>query len=64
MDLTDLYDTMVFFRGDSSGQPANDHLAKRIGYAGKEWSQKFWRKEDQTAYMFRYIHTLRLANGH
>ncbi|KAF8880624.1 glycosyltransferase family 90 protein [Infundibulicybe gibba] len=53
IDLSDLYDSLLFFRGDLNGENAHDDLAKRIAYAGREWSQKFWRKEDLTAYMFR-----------
>jgi hypothetical protein len=53
MDLTDLYDIMAFFRGDGASNPGHDDLASNIAAAGKQWSNTFWRKEDQTAYMFR-----------
>jgi hypothetical protein len=53
MDLTDLYDIMTFFRGDGGSNPGHDDLASKIAAAGKQWSNTFWRKEDQTAYMFR-----------
>lgn len=52
-DFSDLYDSLIFFRGDPNGDGAHDDLARKIGYAGREWSLKFWRKEDLTAYMFR-----------
>ena len=55
MDLTDLYDVMTFFRGDGTDNMGNDHLAEKIATAGKQWSKTFWRREDETAYMFRYI---------
>ncbi|KAK8865940.1 hypothetical protein IAR55_001089 [Kwoniella newhampshirensis] len=45
-DLTDLYDALSFFRG-------HDAMAKEIAMAGKEWSRKYWRKEDMIAYQFR-----------
>jgi len=57
-DLTDLYDIMTFFRGDVSGNPGHDDMAKDIASAGKVWSQTFWRKEDMTAYMFRRVCSL------
>ncbi|KAG5353292.1 hypothetical protein C0989_008510 [Termitomyces sp. Mn162] len=52
-DLSDLPDSLTFFRGDPNGDGAHDALAKKIAMAGREWSLKFWRKEDLTAYMFR-----------
>lgn len=55
MDLTDLYDIMVFFRGESSISTRHDEPAKKIGLAGKDWSNAYWRREDQTAYMFRLL---------
>ncbi|CAG7853995.1 Beta-1,2-xylosyltransferase 1 Short=Cxt1p [Serendipita indica DSM 11827] len=54
-DLTDLYDLMTFFRGDGSDNTGNDRLAEKIATAGKKWSKTFWRKEDETAYMFRLL---------
>ncbi|KZT24399.1 glycosyltransferase family 90 protein [Neolentinus lepideus HHB14362 ss-1] len=53
VDLSDLYDTFVFFRGDLDGEGGHDELARRIAEAGRDWSKQFWRKEDLTAYMFR-----------
>ncbi|KAF9004548.1 glycosyl transferase family 90-domain-containing protein [Cyathus striatus] len=53
VDLTDLYDSLLFFRGDQAGKNSHDAMAKKIAYAGREWSKLFWRKEDLTAYMFR-----------
>ena len=52
-DLSDLWDALVFFRGDPGGNGAHESLAKMIGKAGREWSKSFWRKEDMVAYMFR-----------
>jgi hypothetical protein len=54
VDLSDLYDSLMFFRGDLHGNNAHDELARKIAVAGREWSLRFWRKEDLTAYMFRY----------
>ncbi|KAG6825268.1 hypothetical protein H0H92_004252 [Tricholoma furcatifolium] len=52
-DLSDLADSLTFFRGDANGEGGHDDLAKKIATAGREWSLNFWRKEDMTAYMFR-----------
>ncbi|KAG5653815.1 hypothetical protein H0H81_010283 [Sphagnurus paluster] len=52
-DYSDLYDSLLFFRGDLDGRNAHDDLAEKIATAGREWSLRFWRKEDLTAYMFR-----------
>ncbi|KAF7312543.1 SPX domain-containing protein [Mycena indigotica] len=51
--FSDLLDALVFFRGDPSGQGAHDVMARRIAEAGREWSRKFWRKEDLVAYNYR-----------
>ena len=53
IDYSDLYDSLVFFGGDLSGDGAHEAMAKKIAGAGREWVEKFWRKEDVTAYMFR-----------
>lgn len=53
MDYTDLYDILYFFHGAKDGAGAHDDLAEKIATAGKEWSLKYWRKEDMVAYMFR-----------
>lgn len=53
IDYSDLYDSLVFFGGDLSGEGAHEEMAKKIGSAGREWVERFWRKEDVTAYMFR-----------
>ncbi|KAL4068444.1 glycosyltransferase family 90 protein [Scleroderma yunnanense] len=45
---SDLYDAIAFFR-------VHDEAAARIAAAGKEWSQRFWRKEDMSAYLFRLL---------
>jgi hypothetical protein len=54
-DFSDLYDSLMFFRGDLNGDNGHDDLARKIAYAGREWSLAFWRKEDLTAYMFRSV---------
>ncbi|KAJ6480242.1 glycosyl transferase family 90-domain-containing protein [Mycena sanguinolenta] len=43
---SDLLDALLFFR-------AHDKAAERIAAAGREWSRRFWRKEDMVAYMYR-----------
>ncbi|KAF5367754.1 hypothetical protein D9758_009860 [Tetrapyrgos nigripes] len=53
VDLSDLWDAFVFFRGDLNGEGGHDELAKKIGKMGKEWSLKYWRWEDMVAYNFR-----------
>ena len=53
VDLSDLYDSLTFFRGDLNGDGAHEELAAKIALAGRDWSMKFWRREDLTAYMFR-----------
>ncbi|KDQ62410.1 glycosyltransferase family 90 protein [Jaapia argillacea MUCL 33604] len=53
MDLSDLHDSLIFFRGNLNGQGAHDDLAKRIASAGRTWSKTLWRREDMAAYMFR-----------
>lgn len=45
---TDLYDVIAFFRN-------HDEAAAKIAGAGKQWSQKFWRKEDMSAYLYRSV---------
>ena len=62
MDLSDLFDALLFFRGglpglgDGGPVASSEHhedLARKIATAGREWSMKYWRREDLTAYMFR-----------
>ncbi|KAG2004732.1 hypothetical protein CC2G_003257 [Coprinopsis cinerea AmutBmut pab1-1] len=55
LDLSDLHDALVFFRGDGNGEGAHEDLARTIAVAGREWSKTFWRKEDLVAYFFRLI---------
>ncbi|KAL0579315.1 hypothetical protein V5O48_002713 [Marasmius crinis-equi] len=55
VDLSDLYDVLMFFRGDPNGNGAHDDLAKRIALEGRRWSQTFWRREDLVAYFFRLM---------
>ncbi|KAJ7840853.1 glycosyl transferase family 90-domain-containing protein, partial [Mycena olivaceomarginata] len=43
---TDLLDALVFFR-------AHDEAGARIAAAGREWSRRYWRTDDLTAYMYR-----------
>ncbi len=52
-DYADLYDVFSFFHGDTEGNDGHDYLAERIAAQGRDWSLKFWRKEDMVAYMFR-----------
>jgi hypothetical protein len=53
LDLSDLHDVLIFFRGDGNGEGGHDDLARRIAMQGREWSQTFWRREDVVAYFFR-----------
>ncbi|KAG6887518.1 hypothetical protein C0995_014656 [Termitomyces sp. Mi166 len=53
IDLSDLADSLTFFRGDPNGDGAHDDLARKIAMAGRDWSLRFWRRQDLTAYMFR-----------
>ncbi|KZO90801.1 glycosyltransferase family 90 protein [Calocera viscosa TUFC12733] len=57
VDLSDLYDILTFFAGDvaSGGRGGHDALARQIAYAGREWSTRFWRKEDMVAYTWRLM---------
>ncbi|KAJ6551850.1 glycosyl transferase family 90-domain-containing protein [Mycena capillaripes] len=43
---SDLFDALVFFR-------AHDAAGARIAAAGREWSRRYWRKEDLVSYMYR-----------
>ncbi|KDQ16303.1 glycosyltransferase family 90 protein [Botryobasidium botryosum FD-172 SS1] len=64
VDLTDLYDTLAFFRGDIKGEGSHEEMAEEIARAGKEWSQTFWRKQDMVAYMFRlYLEYARVMSN-
>lgn len=54
-DFSDLWDALVFFRGDPVGNGAHDEMAKKIAQDGREWSKTFWRKEDLVAYNFRWV---------
>ncbi|KAG1724296.1 glycosyl transferase family 90-domain-containing protein [Suillus paluster] len=53
IDYSDLYDALLFFRGDPSGRGAHEELGAKIARRGREWSRTFWRKEDMIAYLFR-----------
>ncbi|KAJ7596214.1 glycosyl transferase family 90-domain-containing protein [Mycena floridula] len=55
VDLSDLHDALVFFRGDINGKGAHEDLAKKIAKEGRQWSKTFWRREDLVAYFFRLI---------
>ncbi|KAF5354282.1 hypothetical protein D9756_007151 [Leucocoprinus leucothites] len=55
VDLSDLHDSLVFFRGDGNGEGSHEDIGRKIAMAGREWSLKFWRKEDLNAYFFRLI---------
>ncbi|KAK2464643.1 hypothetical protein APHAL10511_003336 [Amanita phalloides] len=45
------------------GQDGEDELAREIASAGREWSQRFWRKEDMTAYFWRMILEIARLSG-
>ncbi|KAG2343415.1 hypothetical protein BDR05DRAFT_884254 [Suillus weaverae] len=53
IDYSDLYDALLFFRGDPSGHGAHEDLAKKIARRAREWSLRFWRREDMVAYLYR-----------
>ncbi|TFK34614.1 glycosyl transferase family 90-domain-containing protein [Crucibulum laeve] len=55
IDLSDLYDSFIFFHGGMYGEGANVELAAKIAREGREWSKSFWRKQDMTAYLFRLM---------
>ncbi|KAL4256465.1 Protein O-Glucosyltransferase/Glycosyltransferase 90 [Pleurotus pulmonarius] len=55
VDLSDLHDSLLFFRGDPSGAGAHEDMARTIAAAGREWSKTYWRREDLIAYFFRLI---------
>ncbi|KIK57378.1 glycosyltransferase family 90 protein [Collybiopsis luxurians FD-317 M1] len=55
VDLSDLYDSLIFFRGDPNGEGAHEDLARQIALQGREWSKKFWRREDLVAYFYRLM---------
>ncbi|KIK70041.1 glycosyltransferase family 90 protein [Collybiopsis luxurians FD-317 M1] len=55
IDLSDLWDSFTFFRGDLNGNLGHDDLAKKIGAQGREWSLEFWRYKDLVAYNFRLL---------
>ncbi|KAH7882833.1 glycosyl transferase family 90-domain-containing protein [Phlebopus sp. FC_14] len=48
ISYTDLHDVIHFFR-------EHDALAAKIAAAGKDWSRRFWRKEDMAAYLYRLL---------
>ncbi|KAK7052187.1 beta-1,2-xylosyltransferase 1 [Favolaschia claudopus] len=55
LDLSDLHDALVFFRGDASGVGAHEDLARKIAVEGRVWSKTFWRREDLAAYFLRLM---------
>ena len=55
VDLSDLHDTFLFFRGDGNGDNAHEDMARKIAMAGRKWSKEFWRREDLVAYFFRFV---------
>lgn len=54
-DLSDLWDALTFFRGGPGGTGAHEDLARKIAEEGRRWSKRFWREEDMTAYMYRFV---------
>jgi len=53
INLSDLHDTLIFFRGGVDGEGAHEDLGRKIAIAGRKWSKNYWRQEDLTAYLFR-----------
>lgn len=53
LDLSDLHDALIFFRGDGNGEGAHEGLAHKIAITGRQWSKSFWRQEDMISYFFR-----------
>lgn len=54
VDYADLYDSLVFFK-------AHDALAEEIAASARDWTEKFYRREDMVAYAFRlYLEWSRL----
>lgn len=53
IDFSDLHDALLFFRGDENGDGSHEYLARKIASAGRQWSKRFWRKEDLVSYFFR-----------
>ncbi|TFK68079.1 hypothetical protein BDN72DRAFT_798290 [Pluteus cervinus] len=53
VSLSDLHDSLLFFRGDPTGRGSHEDMGANIAWAGRDWSKRFWRREDLTAYMFR-----------
>ncbi len=60
-DYSDLWDAFVFFRGDLKGDNNHEDLARKIASAGWDWSRTFWRKEDMTAYNYRFVFCLTIS---
>ncbi|OJA14367.1 hypothetical protein AZE42_04968 [Rhizopogon vesiculosus] len=50
----DLYDALVFFRGNLAGRGAHEELVAKIAREGMEWSLTFWRKEAVVAFCLSY----------
>ncbi|KAF8350842.1 hypothetical protein F5887DRAFT_1210317 [Amanita rubescens] len=46
-----------------SGRDGEDELVREIGRAGREWSKRFWRKEDMTVYLWRLISEIARLSG-
>lgn len=55
VDLSDMLDTLLFFRGDGNGDNAHEDMARKIAMAGQKWSKEFWRREDLVVYLFRFV---------
>ncbi|KAJ9095684.1 hypothetical protein QFC21_005556 [Naganishia friedmannii] len=52
LDNSDLYDALVYFRGDNGdGKNGDDEAASQIAAAGRTWFETHWRREDMAAYM-------------
>jgi hypothetical protein len=44
VDLSDVYDTLIFYRGGLYGEGAHPDLGAKIARTGRESSKAFWRK--------------------
>ncbi|THU83175.1 hypothetical protein K435DRAFT_871552 [Dendrothele bispora CBS 962.96] len=59
VDLSDLWDCYLFFRGElgskegTKEEERREEMAKRMAREGREWSERYWRWEDMVAYNFR-----------
>lgn len=56
LDASDLPSLMAFFAGaPSTGHSAHDDLARAIGERGREFVERYWRREDIQAWIWRVL---------